>query len=120
VSLQHDHAGKGEPAMPIEENTSRRLVLRSGSTTLILDKDVGKATMQRKMLMWKLKPMEQPLAEIVDVTVDAGVDRASGVEVCNTMLINRAGAGWAFPAADKKDAQANGAAIRNFLGLAAQ
>jgi hypothetical protein len=65
-----------------------------------------------------LKPTEAPLSDINDVTVDAAVDRASGVEVCSTMLIMRTGAGWAFPAADKKDAQASADAARQFLGLA--
>jgi hypothetical protein len=36
-------------------------VRKSGATTLMLDKDTGKATMQRKFLMWKLKPVEAPL-----------------------------------------------------------
>ena len=31
------------------------------------------------------------------------------------MLIMRDGKGWAFPAEDKKDAEANAAAIRHFL-----
>jgi hypothetical protein len=103
--------------MPITENTPRRLVLKSGGTTLTLDKDAGTANMQRKMLLWKLKPAEQPLGDIVDVTVDTAVDRASGVEVCHTMLVTRAGEGWALPAADKKDAQANADAVRSFLGI---
>ena len=103
--------------MAIIENTPRRMVLQSGSTTLSLDKDFDKASLQRKLLMWKLKPIEQPLSEIVDVTLDAAVDRASGVEVCNTMLVSRAGAGWAFPAADRKDATATVQRLREFLGL---
>jgi hypothetical protein len=104
--------------MPVTENTPQRLVLQSGSTTLTLDKAVGKATMQRKLLLWNLKPVEGLLSDIADVNIDAAVDRASGVEVCHTMLTTRAGAGWALPATDKKDAQANAAAIRAFLGLA--
>jgi hypothetical protein len=103
--------------MPVIESTPRRLVLKSGSTTLTLDKDSGRATMQRKMLMWKLKPVEGPLSELTDVKIETAVDRASGVEVCHTMLITRAGAGWALPAADQKDAQANATAVRDFLGL---
>ena len=103
--------------MAIIESTPRRMVLQSGSTTLSLDKDADKASLQRKLLMWKLKPIEQPLSEIVDVTLDAAVDRASGVEVCNTMLVSRAGAGWAFPAADRKDAAATVQRLREFLGL---
>ena len=98
-------------------STPRRMTLQSGSTTLILDKDAGKATMQRKLLLWSLKPMDMPLAEVTDASVDAAMDRASGVEVCSTMLVTKAGAGWALRAADKKDAEATAAAIREFLGL---
>jgi hypothetical protein len=104
--------------MAVAEHTPERLVLKSGSTTLTLSKDTGKAVLQRKLLFWSLKPTEAPLSDISDVTIDAAVDRASGVEVCSTMLIMRTGAGWAFPAADKKDAQASADAARQFLGLA--
>lgn len=103
--------------MPIAEQTSQRLVLKSGSTTLTLDKDAGKATLQRKLLFFSLKPLEQPLSDIVDVTLDAAIDRASSVEVCHTMLINRAGSGWALAGDDKNDAIATIAAVRAFLAL---
>jgi hypothetical protein len=76
--------------MPVAENSPRQLVLKSGSTTLTLDKDAGKATLQRKLLIWRLKPIEAPLSDVSDVTVDTAVDRASGVEVCHTMLVRRA------------------------------
>jgi hypothetical protein len=109
-------ASKGA-AMPIIERTPQRLVLKSGSSTLTLDKDANTATLQRKLLLWGLKPTETPLSEVTDVTLDTAVDRASGVEVCHTMLLMRGGQGWAFPAADKADAQANAAALRDFLGL---
>ena len=99
------------------ERTPQQLVLKSGSTTLILDKEAGKVVRRRKVLMWAMKPMEHPLAEIADVKVDTAVDRASGVEVCSTMLIMRAGAGWALPAADKKDAATTASAVREFLGI---
>jgi hypothetical protein len=105
--------------VPIAEHRSERLVLRSGSTTLTLDKEADKATMQRKLLFWNLKPSEAPLSDIIDVTVDTGVDRASGVDVCSTMLVMRTGAGWAFPCSDKKDAQATAETVRDFLGLSA-
>jgi hypothetical protein len=101
----------------IVDSAPQRLVLQSGSTKLTLDKDAGKAVMQRKLLFWALKPLEVPLAEVLQIEVDADVDRASGVEICNTMLVTRAGAAWALPAADKKDAQATAAAMREFLGL---
>jgi len=44
--------------MPVTENTPRQLVLKSGSTAL--DKHAGKATLQRKLLIWRLKPIEAP------------------------------------------------------------
>lgn len=72
------------------ENTPQRLVLRSGSTTLTLDGEMGKVSMQRKMLFWNRAPIEKTLAEIVDATVDTAVDRSSGVEVCNTILVSLA------------------------------
>ena len=104
--------------MAVIERTPQRLVLKSGSTTLTLDKEAGKAILQRKLLWWKLKPLEAPLSEITEVSVDAGMDRASGVEVCNIMLVLRSGAAWAFPALEKKDAEAEAAAIREFVGIA--
>jgi hypothetical protein len=104
-----------ERAMPIAESTSRRLVLKSGSTTLTLDKNAGKVSMQRKLLIWRMKPIEAPLSDVSDVTVDTAVDRASGVEICHTMLIRRTGEAWALPAGDKKEAEINASAIRDFL-----
>jgi hypothetical protein len=104
----------------IIESASQRMVLQSGSTTLTLDKTTAKGTMQRKLLFWKLRPLEL-LGEVAGIEVDVGVDRASGIEVCNTMLVTRAGAGWTLPATDKKDAEATAeataVAMRNFLGL---
>ena len=103
--------------MGVIENTPVRVVVRSGSTTLTLDKTAGKAVLQRKVLFWPMKPVELPLTEVADVAIDAGVDRASGVDVCSTMLIARSGAAWALPAADKRDAQATADTVRDFLGL---
>jgi hypothetical protein len=103
--------------MSVIESTPRRLVLMSGSTSLTLDKDADKATLQRKLLFWKLRPVEAPLSEIADVTIDKAVDRASGVEMYSTTLVTRAGAGWALSAENKSGAEQNAAAIREFLGL---
>jgi hypothetical protein len=101
----------------ITESTSNRMTLQSGSTKLTLDKDSGKAIMQRKMLFWALKPREVPLSEVSDIEIDSGVDRASGVEVCNTMLVTRGGTAWSLAADDKKDAEETAGAMRGFLGL---
>ena len=64
--------------------------------------------------------IEAPLSDVhpqrqgTEVT-DTAVDRASGVEICHTMLIRRTGQAWAMPAADKKDAEINASAIHDFL-----
>src|SRR5262245_11365499 len=84
--------------MSITESTPKRLVLVAGSTTLTLDKDARRASLQRKLAFWKLKPVEAALEDIVSVTVDKAVDRTSGVEMYSTMLVTRAGAGWALSA----------------------
>lgn len=96
-----------------------QFVATSGATTITLDRNAGKAIMQRKILLWSRKPVEKPLSEICRCAVDAAVDRASGAEMCNTMLIDRDGAAWALPAEDKKDAQSTAARVCAFLGLEA-
>jgi hypothetical protein len=103
--------------MAIIESTPHRLVLASGSTKLTLDKDAGKASLQRKFLFWNLKPRELALSEFSSVALDKDVDRASGVEMFHTMLITRAGAAWALPADDRPDADKNATAVREFLAL---
>lgn len=103
--------------MPITESTPQRLILVSGSTTLTLDKESAKATLQRKMLFWKLRPTELPLSDFSSIALDKAVDRASGVEIYHSMLITRGGAAWAFPARDKQDAEKNIAVLREFLAL---
>jgi hypothetical protein len=103
--------------MPVLENTANRLVLKSGSATLTLDKTTKKVVFQRAGLLWKPKPLEASLGDIADVTLDVGMDRASGVEICNSVLVTKEGAGWAFGADDKAEAQSNIALIKKFLGL---
>jgi hypothetical protein len=103
--------------MDIVESTPRRLVLTSGASTLMLDKDADKATLQRKLLLWNRKPVEQPLSQIVEVTADAALDRASGVETHSTMLVSRMGSAWAFPATNKREAADTVQLIREFLDL---
>jgi hypothetical protein len=103
--------------MPITEKTSSRLVLQASGATLTLDKQAKKATLQRKGLLWKPKPIEADLADVTDTTVDTGVDRASGVEISSNMIVFKTGNAWALYANDKKDAEATAASIREFLGL---
>jgi len=103
--------------MPILENTQTRLSIKSGSTTLTLDKTSGKIALQRKVMFWQQKPLEKPLSDVVSVSIDAGVDRASGVEICHTMVVFQAGDAWALPAADRNEAQGNALAIRDLLHL---
>jgi hypothetical protein len=69
----------------------------------------GKAVLQLKFLLWSLKPAETPLSNIAAATVDTAVDRASGLHVCNTMVVMRSGVAWALPASGKKKAEANAA-----------
>ncbi len=103
--------------MPVIERTSERLVLKAGSTTLTLDKVADRVTLERKLLLWSRKPIAAPLSDVTAVTIDAAVDRSSGVEVCHTMLIMHGAEGWAFPAADRKDAEATAATLRDFLAI---
>ena len=66
------------PAMANIENTARKLVLKEGSTTLTLDKESGKATLQSKILLWNKKPVEFALSEIDDIAVKSETDGLSG------------------------------------------
>ena len=97
------------------ERSPQRLVLRSGSTTVTLDKDASKAAMARKLLLWARKPLERPLSDVTRVTVDANVDRASGVELCSVMLVMNDGSAWALPHTNRKDATAAAEAAESFL-----
>ena len=103
--------------MAIVENTPQKLAFRSGSTRLTFDKSADKATFQTKVLFWQRAPKEAPLEDVTDIALDVGVDRASGIEICNTMVVFGSGQAWALPAENKTEAQANADLIRKFLGL---
>lgn len=98
------------------EHTSERLVVRSGSTTLVLDKQADKAALLRKFLFWQRSPIERPLSEIKEVKVRTEVDRASGVEVCGPTIVMRDQSVWTIPAEDKVAAAATVTVLRDFLG----
>ena len=101
----------------IVENTPQRLVLRSGSNTLTLDKSAGTATLQGKILFFSLKPAERLLAEIATVKIDDVKDPASGAMVSHTMVVMRGGDAWVLAANDRKAAEAAAAAVGAFVGL---
>lgn len=103
--------------MAIVESTAKRLVLKSGSTVLSLDKDTGKMMLQQKILFWKPKPAEAELADVSEIKIDKVVDRASGAEMYHTMLVTKNGSAWSFRSDSMQEAEANSAKLREFLGL---
>ena len=56
------------------DSSSQRLVLRSGSTTIILDKANNAATLQRKFLFWTRKPVERQLPSVTQARVNTDID----------------------------------------------
>jgi len=105
--------------MAVVENTSQKLVFRSGSTTLTFDKSADKTSFQTKVLFWRRAPKEASLKDVTDIALDVGVDRASGIELCNTMVLFSSGQAWALPADNKEEAQSNADLMRKFLRLKA-
>lgn len=101
--------------MPKIDRSPQRLVLTSGSTAVVLDKEAQQAVLQRKLLFWARKPVVRPLSSLSDVTVD-NVDPASKAEISSVMLGLREGGGWMLSARDKSDATAAASAVREFLG----
>ena len=99
------------------DSSPQRLVLRSGSTTIILDKANNTATLQRKFLFWMRKPVERQLPSVTQARVNTDIDPASKAEMCSMMLGLREGGGWVLSARDKQDATAAVAAVREFLGI---
>ena len=106
-----------EGVMAILESSQTRLSITCKSTTLTLDKTSGLITLQRKLMFWQKKPVQKSLSDVALISADASVDRASGVEICHTMVIFKAGDAWALSATDKNEAEGNATAIRNFLHL---
>ena len=93
----------------------QRLVLKSGSTTVVLDKEAQQATLQRKILFWARKPIARRLSSISEARVETNVDPASSAEISSVMLKLREGGGWVLRARDKNDATAAATTIREFL-----
>lgn len=97
------------------DRSPQRLVLKSGSTAAVLDKEAQQVILQRKFLFWARKPIARPLSSLSDVTVETNVDPASKAEICSVMLKLREGGGWMLSARDKSDATAAATAVREFL-----
>ena len=99
------------------EEAPRKLVLKSGSTTLTLDKDSGKATLQQKMLLWNKKPVEFPLSNIDDIAVKSNVDGLSGAAIHHSVLHERTGEIIVLTTEEAKDAAETVKKLRGFVGL---
>ena len=99
------------------EGTPRKLVLKAGSTTLTLDKDSGKATLQQKMLLWSRKPVEFALADIDDIAVKLETDGLSGAAIHHSVLHRLSGEITVLTTEEAKDAAATVKKLREFVGL---
>jgi len=106
--------------MAIVENTAQKLVLRSGSTTLTLDNAAKQMTLQSKVLFWQRAPAHLAFKDVADVKLEQNHDPASGAELYGTMVMLTSGNAWALSADTKKQAEAEIAAIRKFIGLPAR
>lgn len=99
------------------ENTTRKLVLKDGSTTLTLDKDSGKATLQHKVLLWNKKPVEFALSEIDDIAVKSDQDGLSGATIHHSVLHRRTGEIAVLTTEEAREAAATVKTLRDFVGL---
>jgi hypothetical protein len=97
------------------EVTPRKLVLKSGSTTLTLDKDTARATLQQKMLLWNKKPVEFALSEIDDIAVKSETDGLSGATIHHSVLHRRSGEIAVLTTEEAKDAAETVKKLREFI-----
>jgi hypothetical protein len=106
--------------MAIVEQTPARMVVHSGSllgrTVLTIDKDLGRARIERSLLMWSRAPVEIALTDIADVSVATTKDAASGSELHTPVMRLKSGQAVALPASEA-EATDTAARVRNFLGL---
>jgi hypothetical protein len=109
-----------EEPMTILESTPQRMVVQAGSLlnqlTLTLDKETGRARLDRSMLMWHRKPVDIPLAEIDHVDVVSIHDAVSGADVHEPVLHTRTGDTIPLPVPDD-EADHMVAQLRGFLGI---
>ncbi len=99
------------------EITPRKLALKEGSTTLMLDKDSGKAVLQQKLLLWKKKPVEFALSDIDDIAVRSIVDGPSGATIHHSVLHRRTGETAVLTTEKATEAEATVRKLRDFVGI---
>lgn len=99
------------------DGSPRKLVLKDGSTTLTLDKDSGKASLQYKVLLWNRKPIEFALSDIDDIAVKSETDGVSGAMIHHSVLHRRTGETAVLTTEEARDAEATVKALRGFVGL---
>jgi hypothetical protein len=99
------------------ERTANTLILTSGTTTLTLDKSVGKAVLQQKLLLWSKKPVEFLLSDIDDIAVKTDVDGLSGATIHHSVLHRRSGEIAVLTTEEAKDAAETVKVLRDFVGL---
>ena len=99
------------------EETPSKLVLKAGSTTLTLDKDADRATLQQKVLLWKKKPVEFALSNIDDIAVKSDVDGLSGAPIHHSVLHERTGETIVLTTEEAKDAAETVKKLRGFVGM---
>jgi hypothetical protein len=98
------------------EISQHKLVLKRGSTTLTLDKDAGKATLQQRLLLWNKKPIEFALSEIDNIAVRAETDGPSGAKIHHSVLHRCSGEIAVLTTEEAKDAAETVKTLREFVG----
>ena len=99
------------------EQTASKLILKSGATTLTLDKNVGEAVLQQKLLLWNKKPVRFALSDIDDIAVKMDVDGMSGATIHHSVLHRRSGEIAVLTTEEAKDAAETVRVLRDFVGL---
>jgi hypothetical protein len=107
--------------MTIIQSTPQRLVVQCGSrlnqTTITLDKNDDRASIERVILFWRRRPLELPLMDIEDVSVTSMMDAASGAETYQPVVRTHTGRTIVLPNTEKADADDTADRVRSFLGL---
>lgn len=96
----------------------QRFVLQAGAATLVLDKEAGTASLQRKALLWERKPITIALSDISGVAVAPAFERSCGVASSYLLLATHSRTELELPPLSKADAEDAAERIRGFLRLA--